>query len=420
MAGEVSFTCTLSKDVVPALNQPQLAYALLEIAPMGVMANVRMPLNFGLVLDRSGSMAGDKIKRLRDAVSQIVDRLEPGDYISVVAFDRSTKVLVPSQTAQDREGIKRQATRLNAGSTTEIASALRAGLAEVRKQWALQRTNRLVLLTDGHPTDEAADSIQMAEAASSEGVPIIALGLGDDWNETFLQEIAGRSGPQGTVHYIATPQDTDRIFDDVWQQMQIVARDVTLTLRLVQGVNPRKVWQVTPFIKDLGYSPLSDRFISVPLGDLEQQGMAVLAELSLMPHAPGRYRMAQAEASYSVPARNLTGETVRTDLVVTMSPDYYAAQAVNPKVMSVVERVTAFNLQTRALEEAQMGNAIGATQKLRSAVTILLGQEDAASLDLAHTLQSELDRLQQGGQLSEEGKRTIKFESRKTVKLSDL
>jgi len=84
-----------------------------------------------------------------------------------------------------------------------------------------------------------------------------------------------------------------------------------------------------------------------------------------------------------------------------------------PKVMSVVERVTAFNLQTRALEEAQMGNAIGATQKLRSAVTILLVRKMRFA-GLAHTLQSELIGCNRG-QLSEEGKRTIKFESRKTV-----
>lgn len=420
MAGEILFACALNKDVVQTMNQQQVVYALLEIAPTGAVSNVRMPLNFGMVLDRSGSMSGEKIRRLRDAVKQIVDRMEPSDYISIVAFDSSTKTLVPSSTAQDKGHIKRQIDSLSAGSTTEMAPALRAGLAEVKKKQGPDRISRLLLLTDGQPTDSEHDSVRMGEAAGREGIPIIALGLGDDWNEKLLQEIAGRTGPDGVVDYIATPQDTDRIFQEVWQRMQVIAQDVTLTLRLVQGVNPRKVWQVTPLIKDLGYSPISDRFIEVHLGDLEKEGTAVLAELQLLPRANGRYRLAQAEVSYNVPALGITGEKVRTELVVTFTPDYYAAQAVNYKVMNVVERVTAFSLQTRALDEAQIGNVAGATQKLRSAVTILLGQEDAESQALAKTLRLELDKLEQDGQMSEEGKKTIKFTSRKTVKLSDL
>ena len=420
MAGEILFTCTLNKDAVPVLNQPQVAYALLEIAPTGAVSNVRMPLNFGLVLDRSGSMSGEKIRRLREAVKQIVDRMDPSDYISIVAFDSSTETLVSSSAARDKAKIKRKVNNLSAGSTTEMAPALRAGLAEVKKHQSHDRLNRLLLLTDGQPTDNEQDSVRMGEAAGREGIPIIALGLGDDWNEDLLQEIAGHSGPEGIVDYIATPQDTDRIFQDVWRSMQVVAQDVTLTLRLTQGVNPRKVWQVTPLIKDLGYSPISDRFIEVRLGDLEKEGTAILTELALSPHRPGRYRIAQAEVSYNVPALGIRGEKVRTELIVTYTPDYYAAQIVNHKVMNIVERVTAFNLQTRALDEAQIGNIAGATQKLRSAVTILLSQPDAESQALAKTLRLELDKLEQDGQMSEEGKKTIKFTSRKTVKLSDL
>ena len=82
--------------------------------------------------------------------------------------------------------------------------------------------------------------------------------------------------------------------------------------------------------------------------------------------------------------------------------------------MNIVEKVTAFKLQTRALQDVEKGNVRGATQKLRSAVTMLLNQGEA---DLAQTLQKEADKLQQQGQLSSEGKKTIKFKSRKTVRL---
>jgi Ca-activated chloride channel family protein len=84
--------------------------------------------------------------------------------------------------------------------------------------------------------------------------------------------------------------------------------------------------------------------------------------------------------------------------------------------MNVVEKVQAFKLQTQALDEAETGNVSGATLKLRQAVTILLSQGEA---DLAQQMQQEADRLEQSGQISSEGKKTIMLTSRKTVRLSD-
>ncbi len=85
--------------------------------------------------------------------------------------------------------------------------------------------------------------------------------------------------------------------------------------------------------------------------------------------------------------------------------------------MNIVEKVQAFKLQTQALSEAEAGNVGSATRKLRAAVTILLNQGDS---ELAQQMTQEADRLEKSGQISSEGKKTIKLTSRKTVKLSDL
>ena len=75
MAGEITLTTTLNKANFPVANTPQLAYTLVEVAPTEIVSNVRMPLNFGFVLDRSGSMRGDKIKQLREAVKLAIDQM---------------------------------------------------------------------------------------------------------------------------------------------------------------------------------------------------------------------------------------------------------------------------------------------------------------------------------------------------------
>jgi len=85
--------------------------------------------------------------------------------------------------------------------------------------------------------------------------------------------------------------------------------------------------------------------------------------------------------------------------------------------MNVVEKVTAHKLQTRALDEAAVGNIAGATQKLRAAATRLL---ELGESDLAQTALEEAGRLERGEGLSAGGTKKLRYETRKlTQKLED-
>jgi len=415
MSGEVNLTVSLNKDNVPVTGQLQLIYALLEIMPTEVMANVQMPLNFSLVLDTSGSMSGEKIQRLKDAVKYVIDQLGDDDIISIIRFSSGASTLIGSQRVRtsDKQSLKRKVDQLDASGGTNMAPAMRTGLAEIQKEWSENRINRMVLLTDGQ-TEGESDCLKMADEAGRKRIPVIALGIGTDWNEKLLQDIGTRSG--GQADYIAKPQEIGQFFQSTVQAMQAaVVQNAVLTLRLVAGVTPRKVWRVVPIIADLGYSPISDRAITVPLGELEKgQGQALLVELMLTGRQAGNYRIAQAEVAYDVPLLRLTQEKVRADIMLGFTLDPALAQRVNPRVMNIVEKVTAFKLQTRALQEAELGNVAGATQKLRAAATILLSQGEA---DLARTAQQEADRLEKQGQMTAEGKKTIQFKGSKTVRL---
>ena len=108
-------------------------------------------------------------------------------------------------------------------------------------------------------------------------------------------------------------------------------------------------------------------------------------------------------------------ESINLMAEITTNP--HMAQQVNGRVMNIVEKVTAFKLQTQALSEAEAGNIAGATQKLRAAHTILLDQGEA---ELAQNALAEAQRLEQGLGFSHEGKTTVKLQSIKTVKISDL
>jgi len=415
MAGEVMLRATLARPFLAASNAPQVAYLLLEVQPTQVVAQVRMPVNVSFVLDRSGSMKGDKIERVRRATAHALDLLDDQDTVSVVIFDHRTQVLIPASPVRQRDEMQEEISKIRDAGGTRIAPAVERALQEIA-QGDSSAIRRLVLLTDGQ-TEHEKECLLRAQDAGQMGIPITALGVGKDWNEDLLIEMANHSG--GTADYIDQADKIVEYFQTTVQRAQNAAiQNTQLTLRLVQGVTPRAVWQVIPLIDNLGYRPISERDVNVPLGELETgQGRTLLIELLVQPRPIGQYRIGQLEATYDVPALSLSGEKVRHDVVMSFTNDANELQQVSPPVMNIVEKISAFKLQTRALKELEEGNLAGATQKLKSAVTRLLSQGET---ELAQTMQQEVDNLEQGRTLSSEGQKTIKFGTRKTVRLSDL
>ena len=410
MAGEVTLQCALGKPNVPVANVPQLAYVLIEAKPTGAVANVQMPVNFSLVLDHSGSMGGEKLRGLKEAVKLVLDQMQPQDYVSLVIFDDNAKLVSPSQPVTDKARLKSLVDGIQDQGGTEMSKGMQLGLTEVRKALAPTRVSRILLLTDGQTYGDEARCKQLAGDAGGLGVPITALGLGDDWNNALLDAIAQASN--GVSDFVDTPGKVQQFFQAALQSMQAtVVSNANLILRLVGGVTPRQVWRVVPLIAQLSPKLLSDRDVQVPLGDLESgTGQAVLVELMLPARPAGRYRIAQAEVSYDVPAAGIVGEKARSDVLVSFADDPALTQQYDARVMNLVEKVTAFKLQTRALQDAQAGNTAGATQKLRAAATRLL---DMGETDLAAAAEAEAQRLEQGQGMSAAGTKKLQYQTRK-------
>ena len=421
MTGVLQLSSLCNRSIVPVLNQPQLIYVLTELLPGQAMSQVRLPLNFTLVLDRSGSMAGEKLRTMKEAVKRIIEQLDPADIVSLITFETKTQVIAQAQQATDKRNLMRLIDRIDDGGGTVMAPALREGIKQVSKYHTANRITRLVLLTDGEATDKEDHSRREADQAGKMGIPIIGLGFGRDWKEDFVMELSDRSrmAPPGSragqTEFIPAPEYAMAVFQEVYQSMQIVAQNVACNIRMVQGLEARRVWQVVPMIRDISAGTIQGRAIVLQVGELEQNGAAYLAEIMIPPRPDGAVRIAQTDITYTAPGRGIDRQAV--DLVVQYSSEPATTGHYNGRVMNIVEKVQAFKLQTQALSEAEVGNVGSATRKLRAAVTILLNQGEA---DLANQMAQEADRLEMSGEFSSEGKKTIKLTSRKTVRLSDI
>ncbi|NLD71508.1 MAG: VWA domain-containing protein [Chloroflexi bacterium] len=418
MANELNLTVTLNKPSVPVTSTQQLIYLLIETKPNEVISRTRMPMNLGFVLDRSGSMKGDKIKRLKEAMSLAVGRLNPDDRVSVTIFNDSARVVARNDTLSKQRNLEDQIRRLQAGGGTQMSRGMSLGLREVYRHWNEGWANQLILLTDGQTYGDEAQCLKLAKEAGEHHIAIQALGLGDEWNESLLDQVGSLSG--GDADLIESADEVVPLFTQtVERSQQAVVRDAAMTLRLVSDVTPRQVWQVTPVISNLGYQPLGEHDVQVSLGDVDAvEGKAVLVELLIPPRRAGRYRVAQAEVRGEIPAQQTSGTSVRQDVVLDYTQDAAQANRYDSRVMNIVEKVTVYRLQTRALEEARMGDVAGATRKLRAAATRLL---ELGEPQLAEAAQEEASNLEQSGQMTSMGTKKLRYQTRKlTQRLPEL
>jgi Ca-activated chloride channel family protein len=412
MAEDVRLTVYTNKNTFPVKGQEQLAYILMEAVPIGEAANVQMPLNFAFVLDHSGSMDGQKIENLKDATQLAIDQLTPQDLVTIVAFDDTVDVVVENQPASNTNSLKRAVDKIQAAGGTKISRGMEAGLTELQKGAQAGRVQRMLLLTDGRTHGDEKQCHALAAQAGQQGIAINTFGLGTDWKEDLLDDIADNSG--GIPDFIrdGEPEAILSTFEhEVRSAQGTVVQNANLILRLVAGVMPRAVWRVTPMISKLGHRAISESDVQVDLGDMErEQGQSILVELMIPPRRPGTYRLAQAEISYDVLALKRTNEKVQADILLRFTEDPTLAAQSNPYVLNIVEKVTAHKLQTRALSEAEVGNVAGATQKLRAAATRLLSLGEK---ELADTALEEADRLEKGEHLSSAGTKKLRYETRK-------
>lgn len=412
MSTEVTLTCTWGRAPLVASSSPQVAYLLVEAQAQAVTK--RVPLNFCLVLDRSGSMQGAKLAALKEATKQVIDTLTPQDIVSIVLFDDTVQTLVPATFATDREALKAQVDAIEEAGGTAMSGGMAAGIVELRKNHDPERVGAMLLLTDGQTWGDEDRCRALAQELARDHVRVTALGLGAEWNEKLLDDIADATG--GLSDYIADPAQITTYFQHAVRTAQgTMAQDARLLLRLVRDAAPRAVYRASPIIANLGYQPIGDSEIAVRLGAIETDApSSVIIDVMVPARDAGSFRIAQAELHYTPVGGS--EQVIKQDILLEFVAD--PAQATyDPRVMNLVEKVTAFKLQTRALAEAEAGNLSGATQKLRAAATRLL---DLGELELAQKVAEQAEHLDQGQAMSAEQQKELRYATRRlTQKLEE-
>ncbi len=225
----------------------------------------RQPVNIAIVIDKSGSMQGDKIAQAKRAAENAVDRLRDSDIISIITYDSTVEVVVPATKASDRDRIKERIRAITAGGNTALFAGVSKGAHEVRKFLEDKRVNRVILLSDGLANvgpSTPSELAQLGESLIKEGISVSTLGLGLGFNEDLMTQLALASG--GNHVFIEDAENLAHVFqaefDDV---MSVVAQKIRIRATLAEGLRPVKVLNSN--------ADITGQTVSIDLGQLYSQ-----------------------------------------------------------------------------------------------------------------------------------------------------
>lgn len=277
------------------------------------------PLNLALVIDRSGSMdSPDKMPLVKQALKVFLHSLAPNDIASIVAYNDSAHVIAPSQQVGDGRWIDNAVEQLAPGGGTNLNEGLQRGFEEVERNFDIRRNNRVVLLTDGLANAGVTSPDQIAGMAKSyndKGIYLSTIGLGQEFNDALLSQLA-RQG-KGAYHFVATAHDMDKIFrQDVTGLIQKAAANVRVIVNPEPGVRVRSV---TGYDGTPPAGPLTVKLHDMGTGDPQ----VVLVQLDVPPSANGMRPLAQVQLQYDDLFTQRPGEASGTAVAdASVMPNY--------------------------------------------------------------------------------------------------
>lgn len=398
-----------SRPNLVQLDEPQILYLILELgAPVEARAAPSPPLNVCLVLDRSTSMQGEKMDIVKATAIQVLRNLRQQDILSVVTFSDRAEVIIPASYLQDKARSEAKIQMIQPSGATEIYQGLEAGVKEVMRSLDAKRINHIILLTDGHTYGDEQQCLALASRLAEHGIGISGMGIGQEWNDIFLDVLSTRTG--GSSAYIAKPQDIKRLLLEKFNALaQTYAEDITLDLKYIEDVELTYAFRLQP-----DPSPIDLGEKSLHLGSiLQDSNTQVIFEYMIHPKAVKSESLTLLDgilkvsiASQVMPVPQLR---VRLNRPVSASPEMDPPP---PKIVQALSRLMLYRMQERARKDLEKGNVDSATRQLQVLASNLLTQGERS---LAQTILLEVDHLQKQNSLTIEGSKKIKYGTRSLI-----
>ena len=374
------------KTVIPAGKPGARILEISLTAKPTVADKPRIPLNLALVIDRSGSMHGDKLHFVKQAAAHVIDLLNAADRAAIVIYDNQVETLMSSQFLTD--SIKREAkTKLmgiQSGGSTFLYGGWVTGCREVAEAISDQSFNRTLLLTDGLANvglrDAGAISLHAQELFSRQ-ISTSTFGVGRDYDEHMLESIANHGG--GSFHFIETVNSIQLVFEREFDEIISVAlRDVRVVLTLPANAKASVSagWR---------FEQEGDR-LTVFMGNLaDDQTQPLYLQLTNL-DAPDEGELTLPVKVFGVDSDQVEHQ-VETAITLKAVPEAEESAAVqDADLMARFALVDLADKANEALRLERTGDRVGSARVMMNSVNLHRGHINEATVDKYQKMSDEM------------------------------
>lgn len=200
-------------------------------------AKEHVPLNISVVVDRSGSMEGDKLNYTKEALKYVVNNLDSRDVISIVLYDTDVEVFLEPQRLEDKSELLKRIDKIVTAGSTNLEGGIRKGYKLVKSAKKLMGTemiNRVLLLSDGLANVGISDPEALSAITKGffeeDRISISTFGVGNDYNENLMAKIAMHGG--GLYYFIYSPEKLPAIFNEELKGMsKVISKNTMLKIK---------------------------------------------------------------------------------------------------------------------------------------------------------------------------------------------
>jgi Ca-activated chloride channel homolog len=326
----------------------------------------RVPLNLALVIDRSGSMSGDKLEYAKAAAKYVLEHLEPDDRVSLVTFDDRVEIPLPSSLSR-HVNVKHVLGAIDDRGSTNLHGGWLEGGTQVASHLQHGALNRVLLLSDGQANVGETNADRIASdvrGLAARGVSTSALGVGRDFDEDMMQQIA--MAGDGNYHFIEHPSQLPHLFaSELAGLKNTFARSVSLGLETTTGVDVLDVLNDAQrnehgrlLLPNLMHGTTLEVLVKLRLPRAAQTLEALRVRLAFTP-TDGKERPVQ-------------GEIVQREALHLPATDdaSYRAQSADPRVLEALALLEVARAKAEVVAQLDRGDAVaaGATLNAQSAM----------------------------------------------------
>lgn len=290
----INFSMATDHTLYRTDSAAQECYIYLEVKAdtyVPPIEDLRSPVNLAIVIDRSGSMSGEKLRYAKEAAKFVVNMLEDRDFISIVMYDEEVDVVVKSTQVSNKREILKKIDAIYEDGATNLCGGMMEGYHQIAQNKNERYVNKVLLLSDGLVNEGITDAATIEGIASKEdqenGISISTFGIGLDFNEQLMTALAERGN--GNYYFIADAEKIPSIFDrELSGLLKVVAQNAHITLDLPEGIHVSKAFgghyvldgnQVKINFRDIYSDETKAILLKFRIEDGYQQVMALQAQL---------------------------------------------------------------------------------------------------------------------------------------------